>query len=224
MAKLDVQHLSLDYGPRSVIRDISFQLQAGDILGLVGPNGCGKSSIIKSLSRVLIPTSGKILLNGRELKLIHRNELARIIGVVPQNPYLPETFTVSEVVILGRNPHLGLFSAENAHDIDIVSQAMLRTGITHLAARKIGELSGGERQRVTIARVLAQEPQVILMDEPTANLDTENGKQVMEIMQKLNKETGVTFVFATHDPRVIKYARRVVTLHDGLIEKESRSQ
>ena len=218
MAKLDVQHLSLDYGPRSVIRDISFQLQAGDILGLVGPNGCGKSSIIKSLSRVLIPTSGKILLNGRELKLIHRNELARIIGVVPQNPYLPETFTVSEVVILGRNPHLGLFSAENAHDIDIVSQAMLRTGITHLATRKIGELSGGERQRVTIARVLAQEPQVILLDEPTANLDIAQQLEILDLINGMCREKNIAVLIAIHDLNIAaQYCTRISMLKNGKI-------
>ena len=171
MAKLEIENITLDYGQQPVIKDLSFQLHPGELLGLVGPNGCGKTSIIKSLSRVLTPSSGRILLDGKELTAISRNELARIIGVVPQNPYLPETFTVFEVVILGRNPYLGLFSGETARDIAIVWQAMERTDITHLAKRRIGELSGGEKQRVTIARVLAQEPQVILMDEPTANLD-----------------------------------------------------
>src|SRR5271157_753498 len=116
MAKLEIQNICLNYGQRFVIKGLSFQLQTGELLGLVGPNGCGKTSIIKSLSRILSPSSGRILLEGKDLTGISRNELARLIGVVPQNPYLPETFTVFEVVILGRNPHLGLLSGESAKD------------------------------------------------------------------------------------------------------------
>ena len=136
MAKLEIQNITLNYGQRTVIKGLSFRLSPGELLGLVGPNGCGKTSIIKSLSRVLTPNSGKISLDGKKLTETSRQELARIIGVVPQNPSLPETFTVFEVVILGRNPHLGLLSGESERDIAVVWQAMDRTGITPSGQKK----------------------------------------------------------------------------------------
>jgi iron complex transport system ATP-binding protein len=182
MAKMEMQNVTLTYGQRSVVRELSLHIYPGELLGLVGPNGCGKTSIIKALSHVLIPDAGRILLDGQELGAISRTELARLIGVVPQNPSLPDTFTVFEVAILGRNPHLGLLSGETARDMAVVWQAMEKTGITHLAKRRIGELSGGEKQRVTIARVLAQEPQVILMDEPTANLDIFQQMDILDLI------------------------------------------
>jgi iron complex transport system ATP-binding protein len=201
-----------------VIKGLSFQVQPGEFLGLVGPNGCGKTSIIKALSRVLLPSSGSILLDGKELTVISRNELARVIGVVPQNPFLPETFTVFEVVILGRNPHLGLFNGESARDINIVRQAMERTGITHLAKRRIGELSGGEKQRVTIARVLTQEPQVILLDEPTANLDIAQQLEILDLITGMCREKNIACLIAIHDLNIAaQYCMRIIMLKNGKV-------
>jgi iron complex transport system ATP-binding protein len=223
MAKLEIQNINLNYGQHSVVKDLSFQLSPGELLGLVGPNGCGKTSIIKSLSRVLTPNSGSILLDGKETNIISRLDLARIIGVVPQNPSLPETFTVFEVVILGRNPHLGLLSGESARDIAAVWQAMERTGITHLAKRKIGELSGGEKQRVTIARVLAQEPQIILMDEPTANLDISQQMDILHLITGMCLEKNIAGLIAIHDLNVAaQYCSRIIMLKDGEIVAEGR--
>jgi iron complex transport system ATP-binding protein len=160
-------------------------------------------------------------LDGKELIGIPRNELACLIGVVPQNPYLPETFTVFEVVILGRNPHLGLFSGESVHDMAIVWQAMERTGITHLAKRRIGELSGGEKQRVTIARVLAQEPQVILLDEPTANLDISHQLDILDLITGLCREKTIAGLIAIHDLNVaVQYCTRIMMLKNGQIHAE----
>ena len=221
MAKLEIQNISLDYGQRSVIKDLSFQLYPGELLGLVGPNGCGKTSIIKTLCRVLTASSGCILLDEKDLTAIPRNELARVIGVVPQNPLLPETFTVFEVVILGRNPHLGLLSAESARDIAVVWQAMEKTGITHLAKRRIGELSGGEKQRVTIARVLAQQPQVILMDEPTANLDISQQQDILDLITGMCREKNNAFLIAIHDLNIAaQYCTRIIMLKNGQIYAE----
>ncbi len=221
MGKLEIQNITLDYGQCPVIKDLSFQLRPGELLGLVGPNGWGKTSVIKSLSRVLSPRSGRILLDGKELIRISSNELARLIGVVPQNPYLPETFTVSEVVILGRNPHLRLLSGESAKDMAIVWQAMERTGITHLAKRRIGELSGGEKQRVTIARVLAQEPQVILLDEPTANLDISHQLDILDLITCLCYEKTIAGLIAIHDLNIAaQYCNRIIMLKNGQIHAE----
>jgi iron complex transport system ATP-binding protein len=221
MVKLEIQNITLDYGQYPVIKDLSFQLLPRELLGLVGPNGCGKTSIIKSLSRVLPVRSGRILLDGKELTGISRNELARLIGVVPQNPYLPETFTVFEVVILGRNPYLGLLSGESSNDMAIVWQAMERTGITHLAKRRIGELSGGEKQRVTIARVLAQEPQVILLDEPTANLDISHQLDILDLITSLCYEKTIAGLIAIHDLNIAaQYCTRIMMLKNGRIHAE----
>ena len=221
MTNLEMQNVTLAYGQRSVVRELSFQVYPGELLGLVGPNGCGKTSIIKALSRVLTPESGRILLDGKELNGIARNELAKIIGVVPQNPSLPDTFTVFEVVILGRNPHLGLFNGETARDMAVVWQAMERTGITHLAKRRIGELSGGEKQRVTIARVLAQEPRVILLDEPTANLDISQQMDILDLITGMCREKNTAGLIAIHDLNIAaQYCTRIIMLKNGQIHGE----
>ncbi len=221
MAKLDVKNITLDYGQHAVIKGLSFQLQEGELVGLVGPNGCGKTSIIKSISRILAPSSGRIFLDGKELTNIPRNQLARTVGVVPQNPYLPETFTVFEVVVLGRNPHLGLFSGESTRDIKIVWQSMEWTDITHLAKRRIGELSGGERQRVTIARVLAQEPQVILLDEPTANLDISQQADILDLITGMCREKNIACLIAIHDLNIAaQYCMRIIMLKNGKVYVE----
>jgi iron complex transport system ATP-binding protein len=218
MVTLEIQKICLNYGHRPVVKDLSFELRRGELLGLVGPNGCGKTSIIKSLSRVMANSSGRILLDGKDLNKISRHELACLIGVVPQNPVLPETFTVFEVVVLGRNPHLGLFSGENAHDIAVVWQAMEKTGITHLAKRRIGELSGGEKQRVTIARVLAQEPQIILLDEPTANLDIAQQLEILDLIGGMCRENNLAGLIAIHDLNIAaQYCTRILMLKNGTI-------
>jgi iron complex transport system ATP-binding protein len=221
MVELQIEKITLDYGQQTVIKDLSFQLHPGELLGLVGPNGCGKTSIIKSLSQVLCPSSGRILLDGKELTAISRNELARFIGVVPQNPYLPETFTVFEVVILGRNPHLGLLSGETTRDIAIVWHAMERTDITHLVKRRIGELSGGEKQRVTIARVLAQEPHVILLDEPTANLDISQQLDILDLVAGMCRKENIACLIAIHDLNIAaQYCTRIIMLKNGKVYAE----
>ena len=225
MVDLQIEKITLDYGQQPVIKDLSFQFHPGELLGLVGPNGCGKTSIIKALSRVLSPSSGRILLDGKEITAIPRNTLARFIGVVPQNPYLPETFTVFEVVILGRNPYLGLFSGETARDIAVVRQAMERADISHLAKRRIGELSGGEKQRVTIARVLAQEPQVILLDEPTANLDISQQLDILDLIAGMCGEKNIAGLIAIHDLNIAaQYCTRILMLKNGQIHAEGTPQ
>lgn len=221
MAKLEIQNITLGYAQITVVRDLSFQINSGELVGLVGPNGCGKTSIIRALSRVLPMRSGKISLDGTELRGISRNELARLIGVVPQNPYLPDTFTVSEVVLCGRNPHLGLLRGESAKDIAIVWRAMESTGISHLAQRRIGELSGGEKQRVTIARVLAQEPEVILLDEPTANLDISHQLEILDLITGLCYKKAMAGLIAIHDLNIAaQYCTRVMVLKNGQIRAE----
>jgi iron complex transport system ATP-binding protein len=221
MLKLELKNLSLSYNHHNVVTDLSFSLSPGELVGLIGPNGCGKTSIIKALSRVLTPRSGEIVLDGKPLHLISRHNLARCIGVVPQNPNLPDTFTVSEVVLLGRNPHLGFLRTESSKDLAIASWAMERTGISNLAGRKIGELSGGERQRVTIARVLAQEPESILLDEPTANLDINHQVEILDLIKGLCREKNIAVLIALHDLNIAsQYCDRLILIKEGRVHAE----
>src|SRR5947208_2149178 len=154
-----------------VLRDLSLAVAAGELVGLVGPNGCGKTTLIRAVTKVVKPVSGEVRLCGDEVGALPQAEVARRVAVVPQEPVLPEAFTALECVLMGRTPHLKLLENEGAHDFDAARQAMERTGTWELAERRVDELSGGERQRVGVARALAQETPVLLLDEPTAHLD-----------------------------------------------------
>ena len=171
MIKIEVQNVCLGYGHKVVLEDLTFQVMPGEFVGLIGPNGCGKSTIIRALSHIIPSQSGRILLDGKDVASIPRQDLARLLGVVPQMPLLPSTFTAFEIVLMGRNPHLGLLQYEGTEEMAIAWEAMEKTATQSLARRRVGELSGGEIQCLLIARTLAQETQAILLDEPTANLD-----------------------------------------------------
>ena len=221
MIKLKMQDVTLGYGGKVVVEGVTLQVKPGEMLGLVGPNGCGKSTIIRALSRVISPSSGRILLNGKDISRISRKDLARRLGVVPQMPLLPSTFTAFEIVLMGRNPHLGLFQYEGPRDMAIAWQAMEKTSTRHLAQRRIGELSGGEIQCVVIARVLAQETEAILLDEPTANLDIGRQIEILDLIKGLCRRDGLTVVAALHDLNLAaQYCDRLVLISDGRIYAE----
>ena len=220
MVKLELGDVSLGYGRRQVVSNLTFRVMPGEMVGLIGPNGCGKTSIIKALCRV-IPHSGRILLDGKEISAIPRKELACLLGVVPQNPSLPEAFTVFEVVLMGRNPHLGLLRYESRRDLDIAWWAMAETATDALAERRMGELSGGERQRVTVARVLAQEPKAVLLDEPTANLDISHQVEIMGLIKNLCLEKSLTVLVALHDLNLAaQYCDRLLLISNGQLYAE----
>jgi iron complex transport system ATP-binding protein len=221
MVKLEVQNLGLAYGHNVVMSDLTFQVMPGEMVGLIGPNGSGKSTIIKALSRVIYPYSGKILLDGKNISKIPREDLARLLGVVPQMPLLPSTFTGFEIVLMGRNPHLRLLQHESARDMAITWQAMERTATHSLAERRIGELSGGEIQRIIIARVLAQEPKSILLDEPTANLDISHQVEILDLIKNLCLENSLTVVAALHDLNLAsQYCDRLILINDGRVHAQ----
>jgi len=225
MDKLEIQNISLSYSHHPVVTNLSFQVVAGEILGLIGPNGCGKSTIIKALSRVNPLQSGEIKLDGKLLNNLSRSQMAKIIGVVPQNPSMPDTFTVAEIVLLGRTPYLGLLRHESADDLKIVGWAMERTGITNLANRRVGELSGGERQRVTIARVLAQGTGIVLLDEPTANLDINHQSAILELIRELCQENSLAVLIALHDLNLAaQYCDKLVMLKAGSLFDQGTPQ
>ena len=216
-----MQNVTLAYGRKVVVKDLTFQMMPGEMLGLVGPNGCGKSTIIKALSRVITPYSGRILLNGKDISRISHKDLSCVLGVVPQMPLLPSVFTAFEIVLMGRNPHLGLFQYEGPRDMAITWQAMERVSSQHLAQRRINELSGGEIQGIVIARVLAQETEAILLDEPTANLDIGRQIEILDLIKSLCRENNMTVVAALHDLNLAsQYCDRLVLINNGGIHAE----
>jgi putative ABC transport system ATP-binding protein len=203
------------------LRGVTMGIEAGEFTALVGPSGSGKTTLLQLMGCLDQPTSGKVFVNGKDVSTLKRSERADVrrgtIGFIFQFFALIPTLTAYENVEM---PLLlnGLKSDERKTRVMELLQAV---GLSERAHHKPDQLSGGEQQRVAIARALAPKPTMILADEPTANLDTTNGEQVMEIMSKLNEETGVTFIFASHDPRVIKFGRRVVQLQDGLIVQDT---
>ncbi len=221
MIKIEMQNVCLGYGRKVVLNDMTFQVMPGEMVGLIGPNGCGKSTIIKALSRVISPHSGKIFLDGKDISQIPRRDLARLMGVVPQVPLLPSTFTAFEIVLMGRNPHLGLFQYEGPEELAITWQAMERTATQSLAERRVGELSGGEVQCIIIARALAQETKAILLDEPTANLDIGRQIEILDLIKGLCRESNLTVLAALHDLNLAsQYCDRLVLINKGRIHAE----
>jgi iron complex transport system ATP-binding protein len=182
-----------------MLRDVSVAVPRGSLTGLLGPNGCGKTTLLKLLSGVLHPQHGAVTFEGRSLPQIGRRELARHLAVVPQETHPAFDYTALEMVLMGRHPHLGPFQLEGPHDLAVAHDAMMATGTADLAERPYMTLSGGEKQRVVIASALAQDPDVLLLDEPTASLDLGYQLEVAALLLRLNRERGVTMVLATHD-------------------------
>ncbi len=199
------------------LRGVSLSIQSGEFTALVGPSGSGKTTLLQLIGCLDQPTSGKVFVNGKDVSRLNRSQRADMrrgaIGFIFQFFALIPTLTAYENVEM---PLLmvGMSASERKRRVFELLEAV---GLDYRPNNRPDQLSGGEQQRVAIARALATNPSLILADEPTANLDSENGKQVMETMLRLNQQTGVTFVFATHDPRVMKYARRVIVLRDGLV-------
>ncbi len=199
------------------LRGVSLSIQSGEFTALVGPSGSGKTTLLQLIGCLDQPTSGKVFVNGKDVSRLNRSQRADMrrgaIGFIFQFFALIPTLTAYENVEM---PLLlvGMSAADRKQRVFELLEAV---GLDNRPNNRPDQLSGGEQQRVAIARALATNPSLILADEPTANLDSENGKQVMETMLRLNQQTGVTFVFATHDPRVMKYARRVIVLRDGLV-------
>ena len=204
------------------LRGVNLSIEDGEFTALVGPSGSGKTTLLQLIGLLDKPTSGQVFINGKDATRLNRNQRADLrkgtIGFIFQFFALIPTLTAYENVEMP----LLLNGTKPAERKARVQEMLEAVGLSDRAHHRPDQLSGGQQQRVAVARALSIRPSVVLADEPTANLDTENGKQVMDIMAKLNKETGTTFVFATHDPRVIGYANRVVTLQDGLITKDGK--
>ncbi len=204
------------------LRGVNLTIESGEFTALVGPSGSGKTTLLQLIGCLDQPTSGKVLINGKDVSGLNRDKRADMrrgtLGFIFQFYALIPTLSAYENIEMP----LLLTNHSASERRERVLQLLEAVGLSDRANNRPDQMSGGQQQRVAIARAFATKPSLILADEPTANLDTINGEQVMEIMAKLNQETGVTFVFATHDPRVIKYAKRIVTLSDGLITADER--
>jgi iron complex transport system ATP-binding protein len=222
---LRFQYTSLGRGASDWVLDgLTFDIEAGEILGIVGPNGSGKTSLLKLLAKVLRPNAGDMALFGRDLATMPQGEAARTIAFVPEESPQVFAFTVMETVLMGRYPHhhgttwTAGFSWESAEDVLIAEQAMQYADITHLAARSVMDLSGGERQRCMIARALAQTPKVLLLDEPTAFLDLQHQIAIGAIVHRLKEERGLTVVLVSHDLNLAsQYCDRILMLKGGTL-------
>lgn len=217
MTVLAAVAVNFAYGRRRVIDNVSLDAAAGEAVGIIGPNGSGKSTLLRLLSGVIDPATGRVDVRGRPIGAYTRAELARIVAVVPQETAIELPFSVTEVVLMGRAPHLGRFAFENPRDLAIARSAMARTGVLDLADRSILELSGGERQRVVLARALAQEAPILLLDEPAAFLDIRHEVEIYDLLRNLQSE-GTTVVTVLHDLNLAAlYCDRVILLDDGRI-------
>jgi iron complex transport system ATP-binding protein len=215
---VNVDGVECRYGSVKVLEDVSLAVKEGDFVGVLGPNGSGKTTLIKSISRILRPHRGAILLNGADIYSLKEVEVARQMAVVPQDSSIGFSFTALDVVLMGRNPHMTRFQMESAKDVAIARKAMQLTNTWHLAERPINELSGGERQRVIIARALAQEPKVLLLDEPMTHLDINNQLEIMDLVKELCVEEGLIVLAVFHDLNLAaRYCTSAILLKNGRI-------
>jgi iron complex transport system ATP-binding protein len=215
---IEVDSIHFRYHQGWVLQDVSFQVRKGEFIGVIGPNGSGKTTLLKTLYRLLTPQRGEILFDRLSLKKMSRVEIAQKIAVVAQETYPAFPFRVIEMVLMGRSPYLGHLMFESPKDLEIAKKAMEWTETLPISQRPIDELSGGERKRVYIARALAQEPEVILLDEPTTNLDIRHQVEFLDLVLSLNREKGLTILMASHDLNLAsEYCDRLILLQHGKI-------
>ena len=218
---LEGRDIRFSYDGVEVIKGVNLSIDQGTIVGLLGANGVGKSTLLKVLTGILSTKSGEILYKGRELKYLPRREISKRIAYVPQSPTFGFPFTVSEIVKMGRAPYLGRFEFENDGDNEIAFQAMETVGITHLQDRLVSEISGGERQLTSFARALAQAPELMVLDEPATFLDVRHKTEILRLLLRLKNERNICILAATHDVfSGLFYFDRLIILKDGEILAE----
>ncbi|MFE5662722.1 ABC transporter ATP-binding protein [Streptomyces niveus] len=221
LSRLRARELTLAYDDRTVVHDLELAVPDGRVSVIVGPNACGKSTTLRALGRLLKPKSGSVLLDGEELARIPTRKIAQSIGLLPQSPIAPEAITVADLVSRGRQPHQHWWQQWSEEDERAVTEAMARTDVTDLAERSVDELSGGQRQRVWIAMALAQETDLLLLDEPTTFLDIAHQVEVLDLVRRLNHEQGRTVVIVLHDlNQAARYADHLVAMKSGRIVAE----
>ncbi len=222
MPTLTARGVTLGYDQRVIARDLSFDVPDGELTIVIGPNACGKSTLLKALARTLKPTAGEVLLDGRSLASYRSRDIAKRVGMLPQSPLAPEGIVVRDLVGRGRYPHQTLFRQWSSADEGAVAAALEATATADLADRHVAELSGGQRQRAWIAMALAQETELLLLDEPTTYLDIAHQYDVLELCARLHRE-GRTLVVVLHDlNQAARYATHLVVMKDGRIVAQGR--
>lgn len=219
---IEIENISFAYNGIPVLKDISNRIHAGEFIGIIGPNGSGKTTLIRCLNSILKPSHGKVFIEGEDVSKLSANAIARKIAYVPQilNNVFPAT--VFDTVLMGRKPHLGW--APSKKDFDITSEIIVKLDLNDIALKDINKLSGGQRQRVFIGRALAQEPRIILLDEPTANLDLHHQHEVLSLLHDLSNK-GITIIVAIHDLNLaIQYCTRFLLLNSGKLEANGGSE
>lgn len=215
---LQARDVTLSYGDRTVVEGLDLDIAPGRITAIVGANGCGKSTLLRALARLLAPTGGQVLLDGEPIAHRPSKHVARVLGLLPQSPVAPEGITVADLVGRGRHPHQRLLARWTEHDHAAVASALEATGTADLADRSVDELSGGQRQRVWIALALAQETDILLLDEPTTFLDVAHQVEVLDVLAELGRERGTTIVMVLHDLNLAaRYADELVAMSAGRI-------
>ncbi|MDK4232879.1 ABC transporter ATP-binding protein [Corynebacterium accolens] len=210
--------VTVDYGQRTIIRDLSATFPAGKITTIVGPNGCGKSTLLRAMSGLLNLDTGTVSVDGQNISDMKRKDVARILGMLPQSPVAPEGLLVSDLVARGRHPHQAWFRQWSSTDEDAVFEALKQTGSADLASRTLDELSGGQRQRVWISMVLAQNTDILFLDEPTTYLDLATSVDILELVDSLRQELGRTVVMVLHDLNLaVRYSDYLVVMKDGQV-------
>ena len=216
--RLHAQQVTLSYGDRTVVEALDLDIAPGRITAIVGANGCGKSTLLRALARLLAPKQGRVLLDGEPIGARPTKQVARVVGLLPQSPLAPEGITVADLVGRGRHPHQRLLARWNAHDHEAVAEALAATDTTELAERSIDELSGGQRQRVWVAMALAQQTDILLLDEPTTFLDIAHQIEVLDLLAELGRTRGTTIVMVLHDLNLAaRYADELVAMCEGRI-------
>lgn len=220
---VELKNIIFGYDKQKILNDISIDIEAGSFTSIIGPNGSGKSTLLKVISSLITPEGGNVKLDGIDIKAMSQLDIAKKIAVVPQENNIEYRFSVQDIVLMGRYPHLGRFQTESLNDYKLVGNALEMTNTLYLKDRYINELSGGEKQRVIIARALAQQPKIILLDEPTSYLDIQHQVEVLELLERLNKEEGLTVVLILHDINLAaRFSSNMILLKEGaIIEKGS---
>ena len=216
--RLGARELSLGYGSTPIVDGLSVEIAAGAVTAIVGPNACGKSTLLRGLARLLSPSAGQVILDGTDITRLRTKDVARRLGLLPQSSIAPEGITVADLVTRGRFPHQTMLRQFSRGDQQAVVDAMAATGVTSIAGRPVDELSGGQRQRVWIAMVLAQQTPLILLDEPTTFLDIAHQIELLELFAELNAEQGRTIVAVLHDlNHACRFADEIIAMKAGSI-------
>jgi len=217
---LDISNISLSFRDKLILSNVSLEVSAGEFFVIIGPNGAGKTSLLKVLAGLQKAQKGTVTIKDKNILNYRRRNLSQIMAIVPQHIEVGFPFTVADTVIMGRSPHLGILGMEGENDFRIAEEAMKFTDVSHLTDRKLFQLSGGELQRVIIARAICQQPEIILLDEPTTALDPAHQLKIMDLMEKFRREHGTTIIMVSHDLNLASmYGDRVLLLKSGRVVK-----